>query len=134
MFFFVSFQKATDRAAFVGVVSGALFVFLAVFVLVCAEAFTQRWTTLLGLVVWATHLTMGLTFIYSTKYIEPWDQVMLPCSLAHSTHSLPHSLMLGWDWLVKYMNISEGMRFTFLAMYLCIVCHSAILQFSCKQF
>ncbi|KAI4901805.1 hypothetical protein NFI96_017636 [Prochilodus magdalenae] len=64
-----------SHAVFVGVVSGALFVFLAVFVLVCAEAFTQRWTMLLGLVVWATHLTMGFTFIYGAKLVQPWDQV-----------------------------------------------------------
>uniref|UniRef100_A0A4W4GY91 Adenylate cyclase type 7 n=1 Tax=Electrophorus electricus TaxID=8005 RepID=A0A4W4GY91_ELEEL len=69
------FQNVHNHVLFVGVVSGALCVFLAVFVLVCAEAFTQRWTTLLGLVVWATHLTMGFTFIYSRSQIEPWDQV-----------------------------------------------------------
>ncbi|XP_072527165.1 adenylate cyclase type 7 isoform X2 [Salminus brasiliensis] len=73
---FFSLQlSAQEHAAFVGVVSGALCVFLAVFVLVCVEAFSQRWTTLLGLVVWATHLTMGFTFIYSTNSIQPWDQV-----------------------------------------------------------
>uniref|UniRef100_A0AAR2ITU6 Adenylate cyclase type 7 n=1 Tax=Pygocentrus nattereri TaxID=42514 RepID=A0AAR2ITU6_PYGNA len=63
------------HVTFVGVVSAALCVFLAVFLLVCAEAFTQRWTMLLGLVVWATHLSMGFTFIYSTELIQPWDQV-----------------------------------------------------------
>ncbi|XP_076855839.1 LOW QUALITY PROTEIN: adenylate cyclase type 7 [Brachyhypopomus gauderio] len=64
-----------EHVLFVGVVSGALCVFVAVFVLVCAEAFSQRWTTLLGVVVWATHLTMGFTFIYSQNVIQPWDQV-----------------------------------------------------------
>ncbi|MCJ8747232.1 hypothetical protein PDJAM_G00151110 [Pangasius djambal] len=73
---FFSLQLSVhSHVAFVGVVSGALFVFLAVFVLVCAEALTQKWTTLLGLVVWATHLTMGFTFIYCTEPILPWDQV-----------------------------------------------------------
>ncbi|KAK1802159.1 hypothetical protein P4O66_021824 [Electrophorus voltai] len=73
--FFSMKLNVHNHVLFVGVVSGALCVFLAVFVLVCAEAFTQRWTTLLGLVVWATHLTMGFTFIYSRSQIEPWDQV-----------------------------------------------------------
>ncbi|XP_036439962.1 adenylate cyclase type 7 isoform X2 [Colossoma macropomum] len=73
---FFSLQLSVhDHVAFVGVVSGALFVFLAVFLLVCAEAFTQRWTMLLGLVVWAAHLSMGFTFIYSNDLIQPWDQV-----------------------------------------------------------
>ncbi|KAK2819893.1 hypothetical protein Q7C36_021539 [Tachysurus vachellii] len=58
---FFSLHLSVQRhVVFVGVVSGAFFVFLTVFVLVCAEAFTQKWTTLLGLVVWATHLTMGV--------------------------------------------------------------------------
>ncbi|XP_060715583.1 adenylate cyclase type 7 isoform X2 [Tachysurus vachellii] len=73
---FFSLHLSVQRhVVFVGVVSGAFFVFLTVFVLVCAEAFTQKWTTLLGLVVWATHLTMGFTFIYCTELIFPWDQV-----------------------------------------------------------
>ncbi|XP_047667649.1 adenylate cyclase type 7 isoform X2 [Tachysurus fulvidraco] len=73
---FFSLHLSVQRhVVFVGVVSGALCVFLIVFVLVCAEAFTQKWTTLLGLVVWATHLTMGFTFIYCTELIFPWDQV-----------------------------------------------------------
>ncbi|KAK3510295.1 hypothetical protein QTP70_033738 [Hemibagrus guttatus] len=75
--FFSLYKDVQNHVAFVTVVSGALFVFLAVFVLVCAEALNQKWTMLLGLVVWATHLTMGFTFIYctSTKFIVPWDQV-----------------------------------------------------------
>uniref|UniRef100_A0A671X212 Adenylate cyclase type 7 n=1 Tax=Sparus aurata TaxID=8175 RepID=A0A671X212_SPAAU len=34
-----------------------------------------RWRRLLGLIVWATHLTMGYTFIFSSPIILPWDQV-----------------------------------------------------------
>uniref|UniRef100_A0A4W4GXL6 Adenylate cyclase type 7 n=1 Tax=Electrophorus electricus TaxID=8005 RepID=A0A4W4GXL6_ELEEL len=71
----MSFMYEGRNAWAIATSVGALCVFLAVFVLVCAEAFTQRWTTLLGLVVWATHLTMGFTFIYSRSQIEPWDQV-----------------------------------------------------------
>ncbi|XP_017313965.1 adenylate cyclase type 7 isoform X1 [Ictalurus punctatus] len=73
--FFSLGLKVAHHIAFVAVVSAALCVFLGVFVLVCTEALTQKWTTLLGLVVWATHLTMGFTFIYCTKRIFPWDQV-----------------------------------------------------------
>uniref|UniRef100_A0A9J7YM21 Adenylate cyclase type 7 n=1 Tax=Cyprinus carpio carpio TaxID=630221 RepID=A0A9J7YM21_CYPCA len=44
----------------------------------CTETLSQRWRTLLGLAVWATHLTMGFTFIFGTASgipIQPWDQV-----------------------------------------------------------
>uniref|UniRef100_A0A8C3G806 Adenylate cyclase type 7 n=1 Tax=Cyclopterus lumpus TaxID=8103 RepID=A0A8C3G806_CYCLU len=68
-------QSAKDHCAFVSVVSGSLCVFLAVFVLVCTEMLSQRWRRLLGLIVWATHLTMGYTFIFSGPIILPWDQV-----------------------------------------------------------
>lgn len=74
------FQKAQFHGVFVGVVGGALCLFLVVFILVCIETLSQRWRTLLGLAVWATHLTMGFTFIFSTGgindlQIQPWDQV-----------------------------------------------------------
>ncbi|KAI5088757.1 adenylate cyclase type 7, partial [Silurus meridionalis] len=73
---FFSLQlRVHSHVAFVAVVSAGLVVFVAVFVLVCAEALTQKWTMLLGLVVWATHLSMGFTFIYCTERILPWDQV-----------------------------------------------------------
>uniref|UniRef100_A0A8C4IML0 Adenylate cyclase type 7 n=1 Tax=Dicentrarchus labrax TaxID=13489 RepID=A0A8C4IML0_DICLA len=69
------FQSAVKHCAFVSVVSGSLCVFLAVFVLVCTEMLSQRWRHLLGLIVWATHLTMGYTFIFCSPIILPWDQV-----------------------------------------------------------
>uniref|UniRef100_A0A674NI15 Adenylate cyclase type 7 n=1 Tax=Takifugu rubripes TaxID=31033 RepID=A0A674NI15_TAKRU len=62
-------QSALEHCAFVSVVSCSLCVFLAVFVLVCTEILSQRWRTLLGLIIWATHLTMGYTFIF-TKQIK----------------------------------------------------------------
>uniref|UniRef100_A0A8D0D7B5 Adenylate cyclase type 7 n=1 Tax=Sander lucioperca TaxID=283035 RepID=A0A8D0D7B5_SANLU len=71
----VALVLAEDHVAFVSVVSGSLCVFLAVFVLVCTEMLSQRWRRLLGLIVWATHLTMGHTFIFSGPIILPWDQV-----------------------------------------------------------
>ncbi|KAM9366397.1 adenylate cyclase type 7 [Symphorus nematophorus] len=73
--FFALHMSAVKHCAFVSVVSGSLFVFLAVFVLVCTEMLSQRWRRLLGLIVWATHLTMGYTFIFSCPIIMPWDQV-----------------------------------------------------------
>lgn len=68
---------AQHHGVFVGVVGGALCLFLVVFILVCTDTLSQRWRTLLGLTVWATHLTMGFTFIFSTQNMEiqPWDQV-----------------------------------------------------------
>uniref|UniRef100_A0AAQ4R4G0 Adenylate cyclase type 7 n=1 Tax=Gasterosteus aculeatus aculeatus TaxID=481459 RepID=A0AAQ4R4G0_GASAC len=68
-------HDAKEHCAFVSVVSGSLCVFLAVFLLVCTEMLSQRWRRLLGLIVWATHLTMGYTFIFSGPIILPWDQV-----------------------------------------------------------
>ncbi|XP_070762668.1 adenylate cyclase type 7 [Enoplosus armatus] len=73
--FFALRLSAKEHCAFVSVVSGSLCVFLAVFVLVCTEMLSQRWRRLLGLIVWATHLTMGYTFIFSGPIILPWDQV-----------------------------------------------------------
>ncbi|XP_077085071.1 adenylate cyclase type 7 isoform X2 [Siphateles boraxobius] len=76
--FFSLKLDAQDHGVFVGVVGGALCLFLAVFTLVCTDTLSQRWRTLLGLAVWATHLTMGFTFIFSTENIgkiQPWDQV-----------------------------------------------------------
>ncbi|KAM8893702.1 adenylate cyclase type 7 isoform 1-T4 [Spinachia spinachia] len=73
--FFALKLSAEEHCAFVSVVSGSLCVFLAVFVLVCTEMLSQRWRRLLGLIVWATHLTMGYTFIFSGPIILPWDQV-----------------------------------------------------------
>uniref|UniRef100_A0A672QT62 adenylate cyclase n=1 Tax=Sinocyclocheilus grahami TaxID=75366 RepID=A0A672QT62_SINGR len=76
--FFSLKLDANVHGVFVGVVGGALCLFLAVFILICTETLSQRWRTLLGLAVWATHLTMGFTFIFSAETeipIQPWDQV-----------------------------------------------------------
>lgn len=72
----VFLQSAEEHCGFVSVVSASLCVFLAVFVLVCTDMLSQRWRRLLGLVVWATHLTMGYTFIFSGPLILAWDQVI----------------------------------------------------------
>ncbi|XP_034041921.1 adenylate cyclase type 7 isoform X2 [Thalassophryne amazonica] len=73
--FFALRLKAEEHCAFVSVVGTSLCVFLAVFVLVCTEMLSQRWRRLLGLVIWATHLSMGYTFIFSGPVILSWDQV-----------------------------------------------------------
>uniref|UniRef100_UPI0037E94EA5 adenylate cyclase type 7 isoform X3 n=1 Tax=Semicossyphus pulcher TaxID=241346 RepID=UPI0037E94EA5 len=72
--FFALGLSAEKHCAFVSVVSCSLCVFLAVFVLVCTDL-SQRWRRLLGLIVWATHLTMAYTFIFSGPIILAWDQV-----------------------------------------------------------
>ncbi|XP_024150706.1 adenylate cyclase type 7 isoform X2 [Oryzias melastigma] len=73
--FFALGLRAGQHCAFVSVVSGSLGVFLVVFVLVCTELLSQRWRLLLGLVVWATHLILGYTFVFSSPIVMPWDQV-----------------------------------------------------------
>ncbi|XP_056600545.1 adenylate cyclase type 7 isoform X2 [Triplophysa dalaica] len=114
--FFSLKLDAKGHGAFVGVVAGALFLFLAVFVLVCTETLSQRWRTLLGLAVWATHLTMGFTFIFGKERIcsLPWDQVpfflfiiitvytMLPFQMSYAVtlsiiSSLSHIIALSVD-------------------------------------
>uniref|UniRef100_A0A8C9U9D0 Adenylate cyclase type 7 n=1 Tax=Scleropages formosus TaxID=113540 RepID=A0A8C9U9D0_SCLFO len=72
---FVSFQNASNHSGFVSAGACGLCVFLAVFVLVCTESLSQRWRRLLGMVVWATLLIMGFTFIFSSNLIRAWDQV-----------------------------------------------------------
>uniref|UniRef100_A0A8C5DYB6 Adenylate cyclase type 7 n=1 Tax=Gouania willdenowi TaxID=441366 RepID=A0A8C5DYB6_GOUWI len=74
-FFLNSGESPEEHCAFVSVVSGSLCVFLAVFVLVCTDMLSQRWRRLLGVIVWATHLTLGYTFIFNSPIILPWDQV-----------------------------------------------------------
>uniref|UniRef100_A0A8C5E730 Adenylate cyclase type 7 n=1 Tax=Gouania willdenowi TaxID=441366 RepID=A0A8C5E730_GOUWI len=71
----ILFFSPEEHCAFVSVVSGSLCVFLAVFVLVCTDMLSQRWRRLLGVIVWATHLTLGYTFIFNSPIILPWDQV-----------------------------------------------------------
>ncbi|XP_072318109.1 adenylate cyclase type 7 isoform X2 [Eucyclogobius newberryi] len=94
--FFALGLSAEEHSAFVSVVSSSLCVFLAVFVCVCTDVLSQRWRRLLGLVIWATHLSMGFTFIFSSPIFLPWDQVpfflfiiftvytMLPFQLWHA--------------------------------------------------
>ncbi|XP_062405857.1 adenylate cyclase type 7 isoform X2 [Sardina pilchardus] len=109
--FFSLSLSAREHTAFVAVVSLGLCVFLVVFVLVCMEVLSQRWRRLLGLLVWATHLSMGFTFVFSGEHIWAWDQVpfflfiiftvytMLPFQMAYAVilsiiSSLSHIIVL----------------------------------------
>uniref|UniRef100_A0A1A8EN50 adenylate cyclase n=1 Tax=Nothobranchius korthausae TaxID=1143690 RepID=A0A1A8EN50_9TELE len=109
--FFTLGLSAEKHRSFVSVVSGSLCVFLVVSVLVCTEVLAQRWRLLLGLIIWATHLTLGYTFIFSSSIVLPWDQVpfflfiifivytMLPFQLRHALvlnaiTSLSHVMVL----------------------------------------
>ncbi|KAM9765498.1 adenylate cyclase type 7 isoform 2-T5 [Menidia menidia] len=109
--FFALGLSPAEHCAFVSLVSGSLCVFLAVFLLVCTELLSQRWRRPLGLIVWATHLILGYTFIFSYPIIMPWDQVpfflfiiftvytMLPFKLWHAVvlsviSSLSHIIAL----------------------------------------
>uniref|UniRef100_A0A8C8A228 Adenylate cyclase type 7 n=1 Tax=Oryzias sinensis TaxID=183150 RepID=A0A8C8A228_9TELE len=123
----ILFFSAGRHCAFVGVVSGSLSVFLVVFVLVCTELLSQRWRLLLGLVVWATHLILGYTFMFSSPIVMPWDQVpfflfiiftvytMLPFQLWYAVvlsaiSSLSHILVLTLR-LTTYSLLSNAVVF-----------------------
>uniref|UniRef100_A0A3P8VRB1 Adenylate cyclase type 7 n=1 Tax=Cynoglossus semilaevis TaxID=244447 RepID=A0A3P8VRB1_CYNSE len=125
--FFALGLSAQEHCAFVSVVSGGLFVFLAVFVLVCTEILSQRWRRPLGLIVWATHITMGSTFIFCSPIILPWDQVpyflfiiftvytMLPFQLWYAVvlsvlSSLSHIIAL-----TVYLTINNSLPIPYLA-------------------
>ncbi|KAF1393133.1 hypothetical protein PFLUV_G00035300 [Perca fluviatilis] len=115
--FFALRLSAEKHCAFVSVVSGSLFVFLAVFVLVCTEMLSQRWRRLLGLIVWATHLTMGHTFIFSGPIILPWDQVPFFLFIIFTVYTmLPFQM---W-YAVVLSLISSLSHIIVLALYLTI--------------
>uniref|UniRef100_A0A8C8FDJ5 Adenylate cyclase type 7 n=1 Tax=Oncorhynchus tshawytscha TaxID=74940 RepID=A0A8C8FDJ5_ONCTS len=135
------FQSAEEHCAFVSVVSCSLCVFLAVFVLVCTETLTQRWRRLLGLVVWATHLTMGFTFIFSGPLILPWDQVpfflfiiftvytMLPFQMCYAVvlsviSSLSHIMVLTLRLTV--FNTQDPSPFLLLSNAVVFLCGSVV--------
>lgn len=86
--FFALRLGAKEHYVFVSVVSASLCVFLAVLVLVCTDVLTQRWRRLLGLIVWATHLTLGYTFIFSGPIVLPWDQVPLFLFIIFSVYTM----------------------------------------------
>uniref|UniRef100_A0A8C8FB58 Adenylate cyclase type 7 n=1 Tax=Oncorhynchus tshawytscha TaxID=74940 RepID=A0A8C8FB58_ONCTS len=135
------FQSVEEHCAFVSVVSCSLCVFLAVFVLVCTETLTQRWRRLLGLVVWATHLTMGFTFIFSGPLILPWDQVpfflfiiftvytMLPFQMCYAVvlsviSSLSHIMVLTLRLTV--FNTQDPSPFLLLSNAVVFLCGSVV--------
>uniref|UniRef100_A0A3Q3LAS0 Adenylate cyclase type 7 n=1 Tax=Mastacembelus armatus TaxID=205130 RepID=A0A3Q3LAS0_9TELE len=114
--------SAAEHCAFVSVVSGSLCVFLAVFGLVCTEMLSQRWRRLLGLVVWATHLTMGFTFIFCSPVILPWDQVPFFLFIIFTVYTmLPFKL---W-YAVVLSVISSLSHITALSVHLTIYCNES---------
>uniref|UniRef100_A0A7N8XNI0 Adenylate cyclase type 7 n=1 Tax=Mastacembelus armatus TaxID=205130 RepID=A0A7N8XNI0_9TELE len=118
----ILFFSAAEHCAFVSVVSGSLCVFLAVFGLVCTEMLSQRWRRLLGLVVWATHLTMGFTFIFCSPVILPWDQVPFFLFIIFTVYTmLPFKL---W-YAVVLSVISSLSHITALSVHLTIYCNES---------
>ncbi|KAK2919769.1 adenylate cyclase type 7 isoform X3 [Channa argus] len=97
--FFALRLSAREHCAFVSVVSGSLCVFLAVFVLVYTntiERLPHQWRRLLGLIVWAAHLTLGFTFIFCSPIILPWDQVPFFLFIIFTVYTmLPFQLWYG---------------------------------------
>ncbi|KAM8876893.1 adenylate cyclase type 7 isoform 1-T2 [Synchiropus picturatus] len=141
--FFALQLKAEKHCAFVSVVSGSLCVFLAVFVLVCTEMLSQRWRHVLGLIVWATHLTMGYTFIFSGPIIRPWDQVpfflfiiftvytMLPFQLWYAVvlgviTSLSHILVLTLRLTVNVPEATPGLASQLLSNAVVFLCGNVV--------
>nr|XP_057945542.1 adenylate cyclase type 2-like isoform X2 [Doryrhamphus excisus] len=115
--FFALRLSAEEHCAFVSVVSGSFCVFLAVFVLVCTEMLSQRWRRLLGLLVWATHLTMGYTFIFSGPVILPWDQVPFFLFIIFTVYTM---LPFPWWYAVALSVISSLSHIVVLTLHLTV--------------
>ncbi|XP_078801446.1 adenylate cyclase type 7 isoform X3 [Oryzias latipes] len=141
--FFALGLSAGRHCAFVGVVSGSLSVFLVVFVLVCTELLSQRWRLLLGLVVWATHLILGYTFMFSSPIVMPWDQVpfflfiiftvytMLPFQLWYAVvlsaiSSLSHILVLTLRLTTYSVDSTQYLTNQLLSNAVVFLCGSAV--------
>ncbi|KAJ4947456.1 hypothetical protein JOQ06_009491, partial [Pogonophryne albipinna] len=141
--FFALQLSPSDHCAFVSVVSGSLCVFLCVFVLVCTEMLSQRWRHLLGLIVWATQLTMGYTFIFSGPIILPWDQVpfflfiiftvytMLPFQLWYAVvlsvvSSLSHIMVLTLRLTVYEKKIPDYLAYQLLSNAVVFLCGNVV--------
>ncbi|KAL3065153.1 hypothetical protein OYC64_015352 [Pagothenia borchgrevinki] len=141
--FFALQLSPSEHCAFVSVVSGSLCVFLCVFVLVCTEMLSQRWRHLLGLIVWATQLTMGYTFIFSGPIILPWDQVpfflfiiftvytMLPFQLWYAVvlsvvSSLSHIMVLSLRLTVYEKKPPDYLAFQLLSNAVVFLCGNVV--------
>ncbi|KAJ8394906.1 hypothetical protein AAFF_G00040290 [Aldrovandia affinis] len=73
--FFSLQMSVVDHSVFVSVVSCGLGMFLAASVLLCTDSLSPRWRGALGVLVWATLVTMGFTFIFIGEVICAWHQV-----------------------------------------------------------
>ncbi|XP_077419030.1 adenylate cyclase type 7 isoform X2 [Vanacampus margaritifer] len=115
--FFALGLDAQEHCAFVSVVSGGLCVFLAVFVLVCTEMLSQRWRRPLGLLVWAAHLTMGFTFIFSGPAVLPWDQVPFFLFIIFTVYTM---LPFPWWYAVALSVVSSLSHIVALTLHLTV--------------
>ncbi|KAM8876897.1 adenylate cyclase type 7 isoform 4-T5 [Synchiropus picturatus] len=104
---------------------------------------SQRWRHVLGLIVWATHLTMGYTFIFSGPIIRPWDQVpfflfiiftvytMLPFQLWYAVvlgviTSLSHILVLTLRLTVNVPEATPGLASQLLSNAVVFLCGNVV--------
>ncbi|XP_023646090.1 adenylate cyclase type 2-like isoform X1 [Paramormyrops kingsleyae] len=120
--FFSLRLDASEHSAFVSAVSCGLCVFLAVFVLVCTESLSQRWRRLLGVVVWATLLTMSFTFIFSSHVIHAWDQVPFFLFIIFTVYTM---LPFQMRYAVLLSIISSLSHIIVLAIYLSVTSHTS---------
>uniref|UniRef100_A0AAY4EYA0 Adenylate cyclase type 7 n=1 Tax=Denticeps clupeoides TaxID=299321 RepID=A0AAY4EYA0_9TELE len=119
-------KNAKDHKVFVSVVSCGLCVFLAVFVLVCTDTLSQRWRRLLGLVVWATHITMGFSFIFCGERIWPWDQVPFFLFIIFTVYTM---LPFQMSYAVVLSVVSSLSHIIVLSIHLTLLCN--VLVFLC---
>uniref|UniRef100_A0A665VDT5 Adenylate cyclase type 7 n=1 Tax=Echeneis naucrates TaxID=173247 RepID=A0A665VDT5_ECHNA len=114
------------HCAFVSVVGCSLFVFLAVFVVVYTEILSQRWRWVLGLIVWATQLTMGYTFIFCGPIILPWDQVPFFLFIIFTVYTmLPFQL-----WCAVGLSVISSLSHL-IALTVCLTLLSNMVVFLC---
>ncbi|XP_069489903.1 adenylate cyclase type 4 isoform X2 [Ambystoma mexicanum] len=72
---FANGQAFVDNLAFLITIFCALGVFLTIFVLVCIESIFQKCMKFFSLVIWASLLTMGYVFVFTSGKVTAWDQV-----------------------------------------------------------
>uniref|UniRef100_A0AAY4F0C2 Adenylate cyclase type 7 n=1 Tax=Denticeps clupeoides TaxID=299321 RepID=A0AAY4F0C2_9TELE len=122
-------KNAKDHKVFVSVVSCGLCVFLAVFVLVCTDTLSQRWRRLLGLVVWATHITMGFSFIFCGERIWPWDQVPFFLFIIFTVYTM---LPFQMSYAVVLSVVSSLSHIIVLSIHLTVFSHEHIITLLCN--
>uniref|UniRef100_A0A8D0CJJ5 Adenylate cyclase type 7 n=1 Tax=Scleropages formosus TaxID=113540 RepID=A0A8D0CJJ5_SCLFO len=123
----VLFFNASNHSGFVSAGACGLCVFLAVFVLVCTESLSQRWRRLLGMVVWATLLIMGFTFIFSSNLIRAWDQVPFFLFIIFTVYTMMPFEMHYAILLSILSSLSHIMALSvYLAIFMVFLCGSVV--------